>query len=245
MRLAGKVVLVAHIDSAVSAAIARRFAAEGALVSGCRAAGPHAGAAPTDLPPDIQILEGDVHVADDAQRMVQEIAARHGRLDVLVNYGAGGRIAGKIMDVSRDEFVEGMTGDVWSIMALCSAAIPLMAKGGGGSIVNLSSIARVGVKGRPLRSASQAAVAALTRSMALDHAEERVRVNALLLGPTMGPEFTSRPDQLQRLISQAPLGELHTVDDVAAAALFLAADEARMITGALLPLDAGRSLATF
>jgi NAD(P)-dependent dehydrogenase (short-subunit alcohol dehydrogenase family) len=245
MRLEGKVALVTHIDSPVSAAIARRFAAEGARVSACLAAGPHARKAAADLPPDIQILDGDVHTPADANRIVQEIASRHGRLDVLVNYGAGGRIAGKIMDVSHDEFVEGMTGDVWSVMALCSAAIPLMAKGGGGSIVNLSSIARVGVKGRPLRSASQAAVSALTRSMALDHAEERVRVNALLLGPTMGPEFTSRPEQLQRLVSEAPLGELHTADDVAAAALFLASDDARMITGALLPLDAGRSLATF
>jgi NAD(P)-dependent dehydrogenase (short-subunit alcohol dehydrogenase family) len=229
----------------VSAAIARRFAGEGAQVSACLAAGRHRGTAPADLPPDIRLLGGDVHAPADAQRIVHEIATRHGRLDILVNYGAGGRIAGKIMDVSRDEFVAGMTGDVWSVMALCSAAIPLMARDGGGSIVNLSSIARVGVKGRPLRSASQAAVAALTRSMALDHAEEKIRVNALLLGPTMGPEFAARPEQLQRLIDEAPLGELHTADDVAAAVLFLASDEARMITGALLPLDAGRSLATF
>jgi NAD(P)-dependent dehydrogenase (short-subunit alcohol dehydrogenase family) len=126
------------------------------------------------------------------------------------------------------------------MIALCSAAIPLMAKGGGGSIVNIASVGWQGLKNRPLRASSQAAAVTLTRSMAMDHAAEGVRVNALLLGPTL--TSTTTPAQHAEQVKRSPMGKLHTPEDVAAAALFLASDESRMITGALLPLDAGRSL---
>jgi NAD(P)-dependent dehydrogenase (short-subunit alcohol dehydrogenase family) len=186
------------------------------------------------------VLEGDLCVPAEAQRMVDTIAERFGRLDVLVNHGAGGRLVGTVRDVTEEDFREAMAGDVWSVMALCSAAIPLMGRGGGGSIVNIASVGWQGLKGRPLRASSQAGAVALTRSMAMDHAGERIRVNALLLGPTL---TSSTPrQQAEELARRSPLGQLHTPEDVAAAALFLASDESRMITGALIPLDAGRSL---
>jgi NAD(P)-dependent dehydrogenase (short-subunit alcohol dehydrogenase family) len=110
--------------------------------------------------------------------------------------------------------------------------------------VNLSSILNNGGKGRALRSASKAALASLTRAMALDHGSQNIRVNAVLVGPTLTRDIMARTEQVQRLVEEAPLGQLHTPDDVAAAVYFLASDEARRITGALLPLDAGRSLPT-
>lgn len=240
MRLGGKVALVTDIGSENGAAIARRFVEEGAQVAACRAAGVRAGTAAA--PSSVLLLEGDLSVREDAQRMVATIAERFGRLDILVTHGGGGRMLGTVQDVTEKDFREAMDGDVWSLLVLSSAVIPLMKQGGGGAIVNIASIGWQGLKGRPLRAASQAAVVTLTRSMAADHAQDRIRVNALLLGPTRTSTTPER--QALELASKAPLGELHTPEDVAAAALFLASNEARLITGALLPLDAGRLLPT-
>lgn len=240
MRLADKVALITDIGSETGAAVARRFVAEGATVFGCRGAGVRAGAA--KAPDDVTVLDGDPRVPTEAAAMVNAIDQKSGRLDVLVDHGVGGRLVGTVLDVSEGDFREAMAGDVWSVIALSSAAIPLMRRGGGGSIVNIASIGWQGLKGRPLRASSQAAVVALTRSMAADHAEDSIRVNALLLGPTWTSNYS--PAQVEELARKSPLGRLATPEDVAAGALFLASDDAALVTGALLPLDAGRSLPT-
>lgn len=252
MLLQGKVALVTDVGSAGGRAIVRRFVKEGAQVAAC----PAGGSQPTgpegeagEIPPDVLALEGNVCAAGEAQRIVDAVADRFGRLDILVNHGAGGRVVGTILDLSRENFDTGVEGDIWSVIALSSAAIPLMAKSGGGSIVNITSIGRLGLKERPLRAADAGAVSTLTISMALDHGEQGIRVNGLLLGPTQTSEPPADPEARKALLSRfrghAPLGTLHTAEDVAAAALFLASDESRRITGALLPLDAGRSLPSF
>ena len=138
-----------------------------------------------------------------------------------------------------------MKADLRSVMVLSAAAIPVMARGGGGAILNISSIAAAGLKGRALRSSSKAALAALTRAMAQDHGAEGVRVNALLLGPTQEGEPTPRRGQPGIPIREGALRQMPTPADVAAAAHFFVSDEARSITGALLPIDGGRSLPTF
>jgi NAD(P)-dependent dehydrogenase (short-subunit alcohol dehydrogenase family) len=81
--------------------------------------------------------------------------------------------------------------------------------------------------------------------MALDHGAQNIRVNAILLGPTLTSDMARRADQVKLLEQESVLKRLHTPEDVAAAVLFLASDEARSITGVLLPVDAGRSLPTF
>lgn len=240
MQLDGKVALVTGIESETGAAIAQRFLHESARVVGCRASR----ASPSQLD-SIQTLDGDIRIPSDAERVVGSVLEQYGRLDILVNYGAARRVVGTIMDITDEDFDEEMAADLKSVIVLSRAAVPAMAKGGGGAIVNISSIARAGVKGRALRSASKAALSSLTRAMALDHAGQGVRVNAVLIGPTLTSDLLARPEQVRQLESEAPLGQLHTADDVAAAVLFLASDESRRITGALLPLDAGRSLPSF
>jgi NAD(P)-dependent dehydrogenase (short-subunit alcohol dehydrogenase family) len=237
--LKGKVALVTDVGSETGAAIASRFVAEGAQVAGCRGAGVRAGTS-AKPPADVLHLDGDLCAPVDVQRMIATVAERFGRLDVLVNHGAGGRLVGTVMDVTEDEFREAMASDVWSVMTLCAASIPLMARSGGGSIVNIASVGWQGLKGRPLRASSQAAAVTLTRSMAMDHAGDAIRVNALLLGPTL--TSTTPPAHAAELARRSPLGKLHTPEDVAAAVLFLASDESRLITGVLLPLDGGRAL---
>lgn len=245
MQLAGKVALVTGIESETGAAIAHRFVAEGAKVAACIGAGTRAPSPRSDPPTPVQTLEGDIRIPSDSERIVASVFDQHGRLDILVNYGAARRVVGTIMDISDEDFDEEMAADLKSVIVLSRAAVPAMAKGGGGAIVNISSIARAGVKGRALRSASKAALSSLTRAMALDHAAQGIRVNAVLAGPTLTSDLLARPEQVRQLESEAPLGQLHTADDVAAAVLFLASDESRRITGALLPLDAGRSLPSF
>jgi NAD(P)-dependent dehydrogenase (short-subunit alcohol dehydrogenase family) len=260
MRLAGKVALVSDVQSGNGEAIARRFLAEGAQVAACPGGGtgvrrePDAvreerrrfGPRTSSLPPEILFLEGNVAAADEAKRIVDAVTEKYGRLDVLVNHGSGGRIVGTILDLSREEFDEASGGDVWSVIALSAAAIPVMVKGGGGAIVNITTIGRVGLKGRPLRATGGAAIGALTASMALDHGMDGIRVNSLLLGPAQSQELLDNPEGLKQILTRigghAPMGTLFTPEDVAAAALFLASDEARHITGAQLKVDAGRSL---
>jgi NAD(P)-dependent dehydrogenase (short-subunit alcohol dehydrogenase family) len=81
--------------------------------------------------------------------------------------------------------------------------------------------------------------------MALDHGPDRIRVNALLVGPTLTAELARRPEQIAQLQKEAALKELHTPEDVAAAVVFLASDDSKHITGVQIPLDAGRCLPTF
>jgi NAD(P)-dependent dehydrogenase (short-subunit alcohol dehydrogenase family) len=190
-------------------------------------------------------VEGNPGKLADARTIVERTVQHFGGIDVLVNYGSGRRVVGTIMDVTEEDFDEEMTADLKSVIFLSRCAIPVMAGRGGGAIVNHSSILGVGGKGRALRSASKGALNALTVAMALDHGPEKIRVNAVLLGPTLTSDMLRRPEQLKQLESEAALKRLHTPEDVARTVLFLASDEAKQITGVLLPVDAGRSLPSF
>ena len=248
MRLQNKVSLLTGIDSETGRAIAVTLAREGSKISGCYRSSEKAqealraieGVGGTGV-----LVAGDVSNPTEAEGIVKNTVQHFGRLDVLVNYGAARRIVGTIMDISEKDFDEEMAADLKAVISLSRSAIPVMVQGGGGAIVNHSSIAGYGVKGRALRSSSKAALNSLTVAMALDHGHQNIRVNALLVGPTLTAEVRQRPDQLKKLEEDAALKRIHTPEDVAAAVLFLVSDDAKLITGVLLPLDAGRSLPTF
>ena len=248
MRFADKVALVTGIDAEIGRAIALAFAREGAAIAGCCRSidkGRETILAIAQLGGKAILIEGNVARNADSELAVKRALDEFGRLDVLVNYGAARRVVGTIMEISDEDFAEEMDADLKSVISLSRSAIPVMAKNGGGAIVNLSSIASSGVKGRALRSASKAALSSLTRAMALDHAQQNIRVNAVQIGPTLTADMRRRTDQLKLLEAEAPLKRLHTPEDVAAAVLFIASDDAGSITGALLPVDAGRSLPAF
>ncbi|MGH7770443.1 MAG: SDR family NAD(P)-dependent oxidoreductase [Candidatus Binatia bacterium] len=247
-RFEGKVALVTGVDAEIGRAIAVAFAREGAAIAGCcRSAdkGRETILAIERSGGKAALIEGNAARDGDSELAVKRAVDELGRLDVLVNYGAARRVVGTVMEISDEDFAEEMDADLKSVIALSRRAIPIMAKNGGGAIVNLSSIARSGVKGRALRSASKAALSSLTRAMALDHGPQNIRVNAVLLGPTLTSEMARRPEQVKLLEEESALKTLHTPEDVAAAVLFLASDDARRITGVLLPVDAGRSLPRF
>ncbi|MBM2811333.1 MAG: short-chain dehydrogenase/reductase [Chloroflexi bacterium] len=245
MRLDGKVAVVTGFESEVGRAIAVRLAAEGASIVGCYGSADKSrvGASTGDAGLESVVeVEGDPSRDADARRMVAAAIEHFGRVDVLVNYGAARRIVGTIYDLTDEDFDEELRVDLKGTIVLSRAAIPAMAKTGGGSVINLSSVAAPGVKGRVIRSATKAALNSLTVVMALDHGVEGVRVNALLLGPLAPAGGRGDPKQQADLAKNTALNQINTVEDVAAAVAFLASDDAARITGALIPLDAGRSL---
>ncbi|MCI0815817.1 MAG: SDR family oxidoreductase [Chloroflexi bacterium] len=242
MRLEGKAALITGVDASLGRQIAVHFAREGASVAGvgqtedgARAIEELQRAGGTGV-----YLEADTSKRNDAEKAVAGAIDAFGRIDVLVNYNPVRRILGTIVDMTDEEFDEQMTADVMRVVRLGRHAIPAMAKGGGGAVINISSINSDGLKGRALRSASKAALNSLTIAMALDHGPQHIRVNALVLGPVgasggRGGDGGGDP---------SPIGQVATLDQVAAAAVFLASEEAAAITGVLLRIDGGRSLRT-
>jgi NAD(P)-dependent dehydrogenase (short-subunit alcohol dehydrogenase family) len=248
MKLKDKVSVVAGFDSETGRAIALALAHEGSRIAGCCKSMEQGQESLREIEKaggEGIVVTGDVSGTATAESIVKATVEKFGRIDVLVNYGAARRIMGSVMDVTEKDFEEEMRVDLMGLITLSRLAIPVIARGGGGAIINLSSIAGSGVKGRALRSASKAAVNSLTVAMALDHGAQNIRVNAVLVGPTLTAELKKRPEQVTRLVEDATLKRLHTSEDVAAAVLFLASDDAKNITGVLLPLDAGRSLPTY
>ena len=244
MRLEGKTALVTGVDIPLGAQIAANFAREGARVAGI--ASSDEGRAPMEAiradGGDATFVQADVNTHDGADRAVTGALDALGRIDILVNYNRVRRIQGTVLELDDATFAEQIDGDLKPVIYMAHLAIPAMAESGGGAVINVSSVSSDGLKGRAIRSASHAALEVLTISMALDHGPQSIRVNALTLGPvgTESPKGGTPPDFEANALS--PIGQVPTPDQVAAAAAFLASDDAGAITGILLRIDGGRSL---
>ena len=248
-RLAGKVAIVTGAGSRGAGigngrATAALFAREGARVLVVDQNGE--AAAETLRMIKAEGGEAEPFVADvtslaDCQAMVQRALARWGRLDILDN-NVGIGSSGSVVAVSREEWEHVMTVNVTGMMLASKAAIPPMAAGGGGAIINISSISALRPRGLTAYSASKGAVIALTQAMAIDHAREGIRVNCIAPGPVYTPMVSAAgmSEELRERRRQAsPLGIEGTGWDIGHAAVFLASEEARYITGVILPVDGG------
>ena len=197
---------------------------------------------------EASIFLGDVTSNDDCRDMAQAAIDRHGHLDILINnVGISG--PGSVTDVEEDLWDTVLDVNLKSVMLTSKHSIPRMIEAGGGSIVNLSSI--VGLRagsGRPSHpyAASKGGIIGLSNSMAVHYGRDNVRVNCIAPGHVRSPMVArhSSEEMLTLRRRAGPLGIEGTAWDVANAALFLASDEARWVSGVTLPVDAGLLAAT-
>jgi len=185
-------------------------------------------------------FEANVTSAEDCRRMVEAAVERYGRLDVLDN-NVGISRRGTVVEVQEEDWDFVMAVNVKSIVLSSKYAIPKMMETGGGSIINISSIAGLRAHSSTPYTASKAAVIGLTMSMAADHGPDGIRVNCIAPGLIFSPMVAPRMDDDLREIrkSAAPLRTEGDSWDVGYAALYLASDESRWVNGITLPVDAG------
>ncbi|MCY3917348.1 MAG: SDR family NAD(P)-dependent oxidoreductase [Chloroflexi bacterium] len=188
----------------------------------------------------------DVTSEDDCRAMVEACRERHGGLDILFNNVAAPG-AGKVADVSSDALDQIFAINLRSMMLACKYAIPLMKATGGGSIINISSIdgLRAGMHPNVPYAVTKAGVAHLARVIAVHHGRDNIRANCIAPGHIYAPFVRHISEEKRRLRQNVtPLGSEGNAWDIARAALFLASDDARWISGVVLPVDGGLMAAT-
>ena len=190
---------------------------------------------------DAAIAVADVTATEDCARIVADAVSRFGKLDVLHNnVGIGGR--GTVEQISEVEWDHVQRVNVTSMMLTCKHAIPALRENGGGAITNVSSIAALRPRGLTAYSVSKAAVATLTQALAVDHGRDHIRANCIMPGPVYTPMVysTGMSDELRERRKNASLLKQEGEPwDIGWAAVFLASDEAKYVTGVILPVDGG------
>jgi NAD(P)-dependent dehydrogenase (short-subunit alcohol dehydrogenase family) len=189
-------------------------------------------------------IEGDVSITGHVRQMVQAAVANYGRLDILVN-NAGVLMEGTVIDLDENDWNRLMAVNLTGVFLCSKYAIPLMIAQGGGVILNMASTA--GLSGgyhRAAYSASKGGLIALTRSMALDHSADGIRVNCLCPGPVDTPMLrrSTTPAGVEQICKASPLKRLADPAEIASIALCLVSEAASYVTGAVWTVDGGESL---
>ena len=246
MRLKDKAALVTGAAQGIGEQIARKFAQEGAQV----VIGDLKDDQGRNVAEDIKAAGGgayflhlDVTDEESWKQTVQAVMDQSGKLDILVN-NAG---------ISKRMPLEEFPVEVWDAMMAVNVrgvflgmkqSIPAMRKGGGGCIINMSSIA--GLVGHKTSSAAyiatKGAITVLTKGIAVHYAKENIRVNSIhpcTVATPLVDDLFANPEMKKARFEEVPMGRIATEEDVANAALFLASDEASFITGVSLPVDGG------
>lgn len=238
-KLSGRVALVSGGGTGIGAAIARALAAEGARVVVCgRRQGP-LDALCAELGPDALGLTCDLAVAGQPAALIRELVARRGGLDLLVN-NAGTFLAKPLSQTSDEELRRVLGVNLHGLLALTREAIPHLSKSSG-SIVNIGSVsANRPLAGAALYGGTKAAVAHITRCLAVELGPVGVRVNCVSPGLTetdMSAPLLEQEEILAQQIAATPLGRLGTPADIAPAVLYLAQDP--WVTGQVLDSSGG------
>jgi 2-hydroxycyclohexanecarboxyl-CoA dehydrogenase len=249
-RLDGKVAAVTGGASGIGEATIRRFVAEGASVAFCDRDGERGQRVAAEVETagaKVAFTQADVGTEAACLAFVNGAAQKFGRLDILVN-NAGIRKYEKVEEASAESWNEILDVNLKSFAFCAKAAVPLMRRNKGGAIVNLASVRSVVAGGdNLLYDTSKAAIAGLTRGLAADHSAEGIRVNAVGPGPIFTPfherRIAAAGETIEQHNAKAAQGTMlkrpGRAEEVAAAILFLASDDASYVTGALLFVDGG------
>jgi NAD(P)-dependent dehydrogenase (short-subunit alcohol dehydrogenase family) len=196
---------------------------------------------------DASFIAADVSHLESPRQIVEFALNRYGRVDVLIN-NAGILINGAALECTDEDWNRVMEVNVAAAFRLSRAALPPMLRQRSGAIVNVASDwALMGARGATAYCVSKAALAQLTRCMALDYAGDGIRVNAVCPGDTDTPMLDQafpgddRDQKVCALSSSIPLGRVARVEEVARVVAFVASAEASFMTGALIPVDGGTS----
>jgi NAD(P)-dependent dehydrogenase (short-subunit alcohol dehydrogenase family) len=234
-RLKGKVALISGGAQGIGAATAELFAKEGAIVF----VGDQKD--PAEKLANVTYVRLDVTNEFDWERVVADILARHGRIDVLVN-NAGIVASYDPIDATSTEtwnriIAVNQTGVFFGMRAV----LPAMKKARGGSIINISSIwGVVGAPGVASYQASKGAVRTMTKNAAITYAAENIRANSIHPGIIWTPLIEAQDkDITAAIVADTPLGRLGRAEEIANGCLFLASDESSFVTGVELPIDGG------
>jgi 3-oxoacyl-[acyl-carrier protein] reductase len=249
LRLSGKTALVTGAASGFGAEIARVFAREGAKVVILDLNGTGAQSVAEEIGPAAIAVTADVTSRADIEAAVTATIAHGGKIDIVVNNAGWTHRNKPLMEVTEEEFDKVYAINVKSIYHMIHTIVPVMSAQGGGVVVNVGSTA--GIRPRPgltWYNSSKGAVNLATRSLAVELAPQKIRVNCV--APVMGAtglleSFMGMPDTPEnraRFISTIPLGRLSEPKDIANACLYLASDEAEFITGVVLEVDGGRTI---
>ena len=241
-RFEGKVVLITGAASGIGAATARRFAGEGARLMLGDINAKEGEAVAEQLGAGTAFRATDVRDRAQVEALTEEAVECFGRLDVLFN-NAGSGLLGKTPDLDPEGWRDLFELDVHSVFYGCRAAIPQMRKSGGGAIVNTASISGLAADpGLAAYNAAKGAVVNYTRSLAVDHARDGIRVNAVCPGPVETPlllPVLSLPGVREEYAKLVPMARVGKPDELAGPVLFLASDDASFVTGSTLVVDGG------
>jgi NAD(P)-dependent dehydrogenase (short-subunit alcohol dehydrogenase family) len=253
-QLDGKTAIITGAAGGIGLAIAQRFHREGAGIVVCDRKEDQLAESSKQFSPKgerILIVQADVMLENDIKKVVSQTVERFKGINILVN-NAGVVRFGKLEEADHIAWQDVMRTNAYAPWQFMVAVLPEMRKAGGGSIINISSIN--GIKAFPgmgIYSASKAAQQMLSQVMAMEVAEDNIRVNSILPGLVEDTEFlyqeigkANLSDFFASLKSLHPLGRNTKPKDVADAVLFLASDQSEFITGVLLNVDGGRHLAT-
>jgi NAD(P)-dependent dehydrogenase (short-subunit alcohol dehydrogenase family) len=254
-KLSGKVAIVTGGTSGIGKATVALFAEEGAAVvfSGRRVElGKALEAELRQRGSQVLFVETDHTQSEDCARLVESTLQAFGKINILFN-NAGIVTKGTAETTTEADWAQTLAVNVTAVWRMCKLVIPELRRAGGGAIVNnASDWAVVGGKGALPYATSKGAVAQMTKSMALDHAHEKIRVNAVCPGDTFVDRWLEKgyfehsdpvtlDEALKESASYLPLGRFGYPEEIARAVLFLASDDSSFVTGHLLLVDGGNT----
>jgi NAD(P)-dependent dehydrogenase (short-subunit alcohol dehydrogenase family) len=254
-RLSGRVAIITGGTSGIGKATALLFATEGVIVviTGRRAKlGEAVVTAIKENGGGALFIAADHIQLEDCRRVVDKTLAEYGRVDILFN-NAGVVMGGRAEDTTEEDWQYTLNLNVTAVWRMSRLVIPHMRNQGGGVIVNnASDWGVVGARDAVVYCVSKGAVVQMTRAMALDHARENIRINAVCPGDTFVERWLeagyfkgSGPKSREEIIREAaysvPTGHVAQVEDIASAVLFLASDDSSAMTGGVLLMDGGNT----